>query len=133
MANITPYSDGQLAALILLFTRNSLDGVTASFSSFQEQIDSYVAATQALGLTPASDGSGFTESVVAFQAFYDKNASDKGYVDTMQMAISTMLTTLAEDPSIPWGTCGYSTLSQINNLLPYQLSPVVTPVSQKKG
>jgi hypothetical protein len=117
------YKDGEVAALILLFTRNSVDGMTATFTSFQQQINSYVAAGQALGLNPNDP---FMQSITAFRKFYTSSAGNQGLIDTLQGAISNMLTALqaaSQAGTVPWGTCGYSTLSQINDLTGYNLNP----------
>ena len=68
MPNITAYQDGEIAALLLVFTRNSLAAGQQSFNNFQEQIDAYVAAANALGL-PSTDP--FMKAITALQKFYN--------------------------------------------------------------
>jgi hypothetical protein len=117
---ITIYDDEELAGILVLLLRNTLDGTTP-FATFQDQINAYYTVVQQL-----SPGDLFRQSVTAFQTFYGLGAAQKALVDNAQNAIANLFNGIVAAEStgaVAWGECSYITLAQVASVAGLTLSP----------
>lgn len=122
MANnpqITIYDDEELAGILVLLLRNSLDGAS-TFPDFQHQIDAYNNLAQAL-----PDGDLFRRSIIAFSKFYALGAAQKTLVDNAHIALSNLFNGIVAaeaQGAVDWGECSYITSAQVGRVAGLDLS-----------
>jgi hypothetical protein len=117
---ITIYDNEELAGILVLLLRNTLDGTTP-FNTFQDQIDGYNSVVQSL-----DPGDLFRQSITAFRNFYALGAAEKALVDNAQTAIANLFNGIVDaeaSGAVSWGECSYITLAQVAQVAGLSLSP----------